>query len=101
MRFLIKASAPNEPFNEYIKDGSVGQRMQQIFADIKPEAVYLLEMDGRRTAIMIVNMTDVSQIPHYAEPWFLQFNAHVEFHPVMSGDDLGKAGLEALGKKWS
>ena len=27
------------------------------------------------------------------------FNADVQFHPVMSQDDLAKAGLEALGKK--
>jgi hypothetical protein len=100
MRFLVKATAPHEPFNTYVKDGSIAKRMQQVLGELKPEAVYLMEIDGKRTAILIVNMDKASQIPSVAEPWFLQFNADVEFHPVMSPEDLGNAGLEALGKKW-
>ena len=57
-------------------------------------------MNGHRTAIMIVNMDDVSQIPVLAEPWFLHFDAEVEFHPVIMVEDLAKANLEDLGKKW-
>jgi hypothetical protein len=36
----------------------------------------------------------------YAEPFFLQFNADVVFHPAMTPEDLKRGGLEALGKKW-
>ncbi len=35
-----------------------------------------------------------------AAPWFLLLNADVEFLVVMNPDDLKKAGLEAVGKKW-
>jgi hypothetical protein len=31
---------------------------------------------------------------------FLNFNADTRFRPVMSPADLGRAGLEELGKKW-
>ena len=31
-------------------------------------------------------------IPSLAEPWFLTFNAALEFYPVMLPEDLGKAG---------
>jgi hypothetical protein len=41
---------------------------------------------------------DASDIPKMAEPWFLMFNATVEFQPVMTPEDLVKAGLEELGK---
>ena len=41
------------------------------------------------------------KLNHILEPWFLAFNADVEFHVVMTPDDLGRAGLDALGKKWS
>ena len=40
MRMMIDFSLPLEPFNSMVKDGSAGQKIQQILADIKPEAVY-------------------------------------------------------------
>jgi hypothetical protein len=100
MRMLIIAKNPLEPFNSGVKDGSSGRKLRAIVEDIKPEAVYFTEMDGKRTAVMVVDMEDASKIPSLAEPFFLNFNSHVELHPVMSPEDLAKAGLEDLGKKW-
>jgi hypothetical protein len=51
--------------------------------------------------ILIVDLPDPSKVPSLAEPWFLAFNADVEFHIVMAPEELQKAGLEDLGKKWS
>lgn len=101
MRMLMKATIPNEPFNSYVRDGSVGQKLNRILDEVKPEAVYFTEMHGQRGAIMIVNVADPSKVPALAEPWFLMLKADVEFHIVMNPDDLRKAGLEALGKKWA
>jgi hypothetical protein len=50
---------------------------------------------------MVVDMEDPSRIPALAEPWFLTFNANVEFRVVMTPEDLRKAGLDDLGKKWA
>jgi hypothetical protein len=47
------------------------------------------------------NVTDPSQIPAFAEPFFLSFNAEVRFHIAMTPEDLGRAGLEALGKRYA
>jgi hypothetical protein len=91
---------PNDPFNTAVRDGTAGKTLKRIVEDAKAEAVYFTEFDGLRTAIVIVDIKDASQIPAFAEPWFLNFKATVEFHPVMSPDDLGRAGLEALAKKW-
>jgi hypothetical protein len=59
---------------------------------------------GRKPAseggILIVNLEKAAQIPALAEPWFLTFNAAVEFHPCMTPQDLGAAGLDALGKRY-
>jgi hypothetical protein len=44
--------------------------------------------------------SDPSKMPVYAQPWFLLFNAEVEFHPATTPDDLKRAGLDAQGKKW-
>jgi len=41
-----------------------------------------------------------SDIPALAEPWFLQFDADVEMRIAMTPEDLGKSGLDALGKTW-
>ena len=101
MRMLFQVKLPPEPFNSAVRDGSIGKKMKAILDDLKPEAVYFSEYDGCRGAIMIVNLDAPSQVPKFAEPWFLQFNANCQFHIVMSPEDLGKAGLEGLGKKWA
>ena len=101
MRMLLKVKFPHEEFNQAVRDGSVGSKMRRILEDIKPEAVYFTEQNGQRGAILIIDLIDPSRVPALAEPWFLAFNADVEFHIVMTPDDLQKAGLEELGKKWS
>ncbi len=101
MRMLIHVKMPHKEFNVYVKDGSIGRKMKQILDDIKPEAVYFTEYDGRRGLIMIADVAGPSAVPAIAEPWFLLFNAAVEFHIVMSPDELEKAGLDKLAKKWA
>jgi hypothetical protein len=51
--------------------------------------------------MFVVNLNDASEIPSFAEPWFLTFNAEVEFRVAMKPEDLGRANLEAIGKKWA
>lgn len=101
MRILLRVTFPVEPFNTFVKDGSASSKMKHILDDLKPEAAYFTELGGRRSGILIVHLESTSQIPAIAEPWFLTFNAQVEFHPVMLPEDLAKAGLDALGKKWA
>lgn len=101
MRMLLKVKFPHEQFNQAVRDGSVGRKMRRILEDAKPEAVYFTERNGQRGAILIVDVADPSKIPSLAEPWFLTFNADVEFHIAMTPDDLQKGNLEELGKKWS
>lgn len=100
MRMLVHVKIPHEPFNSAVRNGSAGKTIERILAETKPEAVYFTEYDGRRGAIMIVDITDPSRIPALAEPWFLSFNADVSSHIVMSPEDLGRAGLDAIGKQW-
>ena len=100
MRMLVDVNFPLEPFNTLVRNGTVGQKIQQILEDIKPEAVYFSERDGKRGAILIVDVADPSKVPSIAEPLFLTFNASVEFHIVMGPEELAKAGLDELGKKY-
>jgi hypothetical protein len=101
MRMLVHVKLPHEPFNKAVRDGSAGKTIERILGEVKPEAVYFTEYDGRRGAIMIVDVADPSRVPGLAEPWFLAFSADVTFHIVMSPEELGRAGLDAIGKNWA
>ncbi|WP_410499662.1 panthothenate synthetase [Chitinibacter sp. S2-10] len=100
MRMILTASLPHEPFNSLVRAGKAGTLLQEILAQLKPEAVYFTEEHGLRGAILIVDVADASQIPFFAEPFFLKFNADCRFRIAMTPADLGKAGLDALGKQW-
>jgi Domain of unknown function (DUF3303) len=102
MRFLLRISIPMDTGNARIRDGSLPRTIQSILQEQKPEAAYFTEIDGLRTGVLVVNLTDASQIPAVAEPWFLSFGATVKFHPVMTPEDLAKAGpaIEAAVKRY-
>jgi hypothetical protein len=100
MRALIHVKLPLEPFNSAVRKGTAGDIIKRILDDTKPEAVYFTEYNGQRGAILIVDIVDPSKVPAIGEPWFLSFNAQVEFHIVMSPEDLGRAGLDAMARKW-
>jgi len=101
MRVLLNVRIPHQPFNAAVKDGTAGQKLNRILETTKPEAVYFTEQGGQRGAVLVVDLSDPSRIPTLAEPWFLTFQADVEFRVVMTPDDLKRAGLDELGKKWS
>ena len=101
MRMLMHVQLPLEPFNTAIRDGSIGPKIKKIIESIKPEAAYFTEQNGRRGGTLVVNVNDPADVPRLAEPWFLTFNAEVEFRIAMTPEDLANAGLEELGKKWA
>jgi hypothetical protein len=103
MRILVKVNIPVESGNAAAKAGKLGSTIQSILADLKPEAVYFTDNNGQRAGYIFLDMQDASQIPAIAEPWFLAFNASIEIHPVMTPDDLAKAGggIENAVKKYA
>lgn len=100
MRMLMNIRFPHEPFNTLVREKKAGKMIERILDELKPEAVYFTEINGARGVTMIADITDPSEIPSFAEPFFLNFNADCELRIVMSPEDLGKAGLDQLGDKW-
>ena len=101
MQMLMQVRFPIDPFNAAVRDGGAGQKLQKILGAIKPQAAYFTAGNGRRGGILVVTVNEPSDIPKLAEPFFLTFDATVEFEPFMTPEDLGRAGLESIGKEWS
>lgn len=100
MRILMNVRFPHEPFNTLVREGKSGDIIKKILDELKPESIFFTEQSGTRGAVAIVDINDPSQIPSFSEPFYLNFNADCEFRIAMSPEDLGKAGLDELGKKW-
>jgi hypothetical protein len=102
MRCLLKVSLPVDTGNAAIADGTLPKTIESILGDLRPEAAYFAEEGGERTAFIFFDLKDTSHIPAVAEPWFLAFNARVEFHPAMNLEDLKRAapGIEHAVKNY-
>jgi hypothetical protein len=96
MRVMARISMPVESGNQAIKNGTMGRIIQETAERWKPEAMYFTTFDGRRTAFVVFDLADSSDMPPFAEPFFMELNADVMYAPVMNGDDLQK-GLSKLG----
>ncbi len=95
MRVMARISIPVESGNQAIVKGSLPAVMRRAAERWNPEAMYFTAFDGRRTAFIVFNLPDASDIPPFAEPFFTELNASVEIAPVMDGADLAK-GLSQL-----
>ncbi|MGC9497599.1 hypothetical protein [Streptomyces sp. WG7] len=95
MRVLLKATLDTEKSNEAIRSGKLTELISRTLDHVKPEAAYFGPLGGRRTALMVFDMQDSSELPAIGEPFFAELNAEVEVSPVMNADDLQK-GLSQL-----
>ena len=88
MRVMARITIPVGPGNKAVSDGSIGTIIQGAVERWKPEAVYFTTFDARRTAYMVFDMADASDIPPFAEPFFNGFEAELEIFPVMNSEEL-------------
>ena len=96
MRMMMKAKMDSAAASEAIRDGRMPEVMQSTMEQLKPEAAYFGPDGGQRTAFIVFEMDDPSQLPAISEPLFSEFHATVEVFPVMDRADLER-GLSALG----
>ncbi len=96
MRMMLKARLDTAAATEAVQSGRLPQIMQSTLDMLQPEAAYFGPQDGKRTAFIVFDMTDSSQLPALTEHLFAALNAHVEIFPVMNRQDL-EQGLSRLG----
>lgn len=96
MRMMLKARMDTAAASKAIQEGRMPTVMQSMMEQLKPEAAYFGPDGGHRTAFIIFQMDDPSQLPAISEPLFSEFGATVELFPVMDRADLER-GLSALG----
>ena len=93
MRMLLRVSIPVESGNAAAKAGTLGSTIEKFWLTSSRKRPISLPMTtANRPGSIVFDMQDQSQIPSIAEPWFLAFNAKVSFRPVMTPQDLAKAG---------
>ena len=95
MRMLLKMQMDVEAGNRAIKDGSFGETLDRVMAELKPEAAYFTALDGKRTGLIFFDLEEPSQIPAIAEPFFMSVGAAIEMVPVMTPEDVQKGLQEA------
>ena len=95
MRTLVKITIPVDPGNDAIKSGTLPNILTRALEELKPEAAYFLAENGVRTAMLVIDLKEPSDIPAIAERFFQGFSAAVSFTPVMNADDLEK-GLSKI-----
>ena len=100
MKYVMRIRIPDG--NDLLRDPQFGKKMGEILKEVKAEAAYFTTIDGARGGFVVVNMNDASQLPALAEPFFLFLDAEIDWYPVMTIDDLAKAGpsIAAAVKKW-
>jgi len=96
MKFMIEAQMCIDTGNEAIKDGSLMKVMEKYLHEIKPEAVYFTIANGTRTMFMVVDISGADKLPRIVEPLWLKFSAEVQMHPIMTAQDLQKAGPDIM-----
>ena len=95
MRMMMKVQMDPEAASRAIADGSMPQVMQETLEKLQPEAAYFGPDNGIRTAFIVFDLQDPSQLPPISEPLFSMLKANIQMFPVMDREDL-KKGLGQL-----
>jgi hypothetical protein len=101
MNILFKITFPVEAFNKVAREGGAGQKFGAILEATKPEVFYFTGNDSGRGAIAVYKVADGAAVPALAEPWFLTFNAKIDYSIAISPDEMMNANLDAVLKRWA
>src|SRR5215212_7783150 len=96
MRMMMKVQMDTEAGSRAIADGLMPQLLQETLGRLQPEAAYFGPENGIRTAFIVFDLQDPSELPSLSEPLFSAVKANIQMFPVMDREDLQK-GMGQLG----
>jgi len=101
MRMMLRITFPTDRFNEMTRAGTVGPTIQKILTDTQPEAAYFgSQNEGRRGAVVVVEIPTPTDLPRVTEPWYLAFGARVETSVAMTPQEVAGLDLDTLAKAY-
>jgi hypothetical protein len=77
MRMMMTARLDTPTSNGAITDGSIAAAIGKFVEQYKPEASYFFPDQGKRTALMVFDLADPSEIVAAVEPFFANLNAEI------------------------
>ena len=95
MRMMMKMQMDTEAGSRALADGSAPQLLEEMFGRLQPEAAYFGPENGVRTAFIVFDLKDPSELPGITEPLFGTMKANIQIFPVMDREALQK-GLQQL-----
>jgi hypothetical protein len=95
MRMLMTVEMDTEASSRAIKDGSMPKLMESALEQLHPEAAYFTTHEGHRTAYIVFDLQETSQMVQISEPFFAGVAAKIDWSPVMNPQDL-QEGLSRL-----
>ena len=88
MRLMLKFSIPVERGNAAVKDGTLGQAIENLIKATKANASYFTMIDGKRGGVVFFEENDTTRLPQINEPMFAALDAAIEIVPVLTLDEL-------------
>lgn len=100
MRFLVRATVSLEAGNAQLRRPGFGEKLMRTLASLNAEATYFAVENGARVIYLIVTVLGSDEIPRIAEPLWVVCEATVDFIPLITLEDMEKAGphIEALAR---
>lgn len=95
MRVLMTVEMDTDASSRAVADGSLSKVMESTLSQLQPEAAYFTTREGHRTAYLVFDLQEPSQMVQIADPFFSTVSAKVDWSPVMNPQDLQK-GLDRL-----
>ena len=68
MRMMMKVQMDTQAASQAVADGSLPQLMQDMMGRLQPESAYFGPEDGVRTAFIVFDLQDPSQLPRLRSP---------------------------------